>query len=159
MNITAQLKQYYTAPQKIDKGRELDPKTREKMYAYELEVRLQEWGRWLATCLDNGLGFPSRNVLITALEGSAATAPHYPKDNVYAERVHASVLELSVRHKNWAEVLKIEYVRSKLDYEKTTGKTRSKNQHDHAKQLNLTYSNYLQYLRCAKNFVEGRISR
>jgi hypothetical protein len=86
--MQAQLIQSYTPIRPIDKARQLDPKTREKMYAYQLEMRLQEWGVWYSKSLDNGTGYSNRSITVAALEFSRSTAPYYPSDNASAEEVH-----------------------------------------------------------------------
>jgi hypothetical protein len=156
--FTATIKQIYTPLAEIDKALGLQLK-REKVYAFELENRLQEWGRWLAKCLDNGMGYPNRSATDKALEGSHGSAPVYPPDNPYAEAVNIAFLDLRNKHHLWADVLESEYVHTLTQIEKESGLTRSKKMEDRAKRLQITFGNYKVMLRAAKSFIEGRISR
>ena len=156
--MQTQLTQSYTPSLLIDKARQLEPKTREKMYAYQLEMRLQEWGIWYSKSLDNGTGYSNRSITVAALEFSRSTAPYYPFDNTQAEEVHKAFLHLKYIHADWANVLSAEYVRHKLDIEREGNKTRTKKQEARAKKLEMSLGNYKVLLRTAKSFVEARIT-
>ncbi len=85
------------------------PSKKNKNEFKRIEYRLREWGVWVVKSVTNGLGYPSQSTLVTALQGSRSTAPHYPKDNAYAEEVHALVVAMGRRHPDWKAVLDCEY--------------------------------------------------
>lgn len=157
--IKTTVTQEYSPQFEIDKARKLQKK-QEKLLAYELEMRLQEWGRWLAKCLDNGLGYSPRSITSAAFEGSRSTVPTYPPDNAFAESVHDAFLKLAKTHYEWACVLKSEYVRSKLelDHDMKVALSRAENMKLRAKRLGMTYGNYKVILRMAKSYIEGHIT-
>lgn len=157
MKITAEIKQDYTQTQEIDKARFQNKK--EKLYAFELEGRLKEWGHWLTKSLDNGAGYPRRSITDSAMEGSRSTATYYPPDNDRAGEVHKAYLHLCVVHAIWAEALRLEYVIDKLDFEKIKNNTLVKRQSESAKKMGISRDYYKVLLKSAKSFVEGRISR
>jgi hypothetical protein len=155
MELVAHSTQQYTPLKPIDKCR---IKAGEKLYAFELELRLKQWGWWLAKQLDGGLGYNPRSITCIALEGSRSTGGHYPADDSRAEQIHEAVNVLTERHKHWAQVLKAEYVRGKLDLLVEQGKALKQKQQERAQRLDLSYSNYRVFLRSAKSFIEGRIT-
>jgi hypothetical protein len=77
-----------------------------------LERRLQNWGRWLLKSLNNGLGYPGQSTLVTALQGSRATAKPPQPDNPEAEEIDAIVKKMAEQNKGWAEVLNQHYTRA-----------------------------------------------
>ena len=155
MEMSAQYNQSYTPLKPIDINRF---KAGEKIYAYELEFRLKHWGGWLAKQLDGGMGFNPRSITSIALEGSRSTGNYYPDEDIVAEQIHSAVITLSERHRNWAQVLKAEYVRGKLDLLEEQGKALKQRQQERAKRLDISYANYRVFLRSAKSFIEGRIT-
>jgi hypothetical protein len=76
-----------------------------------LESRLLHWGNWLVKTLTSGIGYPSQSTLVTALQGSPSTVAHYLPDNPDAEQIEKLVLEMSLKHKVWATVLRRHYTR------------------------------------------------
>lgn len=110
------------------------------------EVRLREWARWYVQSLEEGLGYPSKSTLVTALQGSRSTVPHYVKDNQSAEEVHKIYLQLQKIYPIRAEVLKQEYTRDKNQTVEVV-----------ARKLGLQKRNYYTLLSLAKTFVEAKL--
>lgn len=106
--------------------------------------RLKEWGYWKSKCEGYGLGFPTKSIIISAVEGSRSTAPIYPPDNQYAEEVNDIIIVLRERHPEWEKVIKLEYVDPGT-------------QSDKAIKLKLTRSSYLQILTSGKIWVDARL--
>jgi hypothetical protein len=108
-----------------------------------VERRLQNWGRWLLKSVTNGLGYPSQSTMVTALQGSPATASAPLPDDPEAEEVNAAVKKLEQDKKLWADVLKQHYTR---DLDKTLD--------DVAKSMQLPDRTYRYYLNMGRKYIE-----
>lgn len=108
-----------------------------------VESRLQHWGRWLLKSLTNGLGYPSQSTVVTALQGSPATASAPLPDDPDAEEVNNAVRKLEADKKLWAEVLNKHYTRG-LDAKAE----------DVAKEMELTIRTYFYYLNMGRKYIE-----
>jgi hypothetical protein len=108
-----------------------------------IEKRLQHWGRWLLKNLTNGLGYPSQATVVTALQGSPATATAHTPDDPDAEEVNRGIKKLEMDHKRWAEVLNKHYTRE-LDM----------NADAIAKAMELPERTYRYYLNMGRKYIE-----
>jgi hypothetical protein len=108
-----------------------------------VERRLQHWGRWLLKSVTNGLGYPSQSTMVTALQGSPATASAPLPDDPEAEEVNVAVKKLEQDKKLWADVLKQHYTR---DLDKTLD--------DVAKSMQLPDRTYRYYLNMGRKYIE-----
>jgi hypothetical protein len=108
-----------------------------------VERRLQHWGRWLLKNLTNGLGYPSQATVVTAMQGSPATAHAPLPDDPEAEEVNDGIKKLEADKKFWADVLKQHYTR---DLDKTAD--------DVAKSMELPDRTYRYYLNMGRKYVE-----
>lgn len=108
-----------------------------------VENRLLSWGRWLVKCLAHGISYPSQSTLVTALQGSPATASTPLPDDSDAEQVERIVRKMHFEHKQWAEVLRKHYTRD-LD---TNGE-------DVAKAMEVPRRTYFYYLNMGRKKVE-----
>lgn len=109
-----------------------------------VERRLQHWGRWLLKSLTNGLGYPSQATVVTAMQGSPATAHAPTPDNPEAEEINVIVKELAIAHKIWADVLNQHYTRD-LD----------KNVSAVAYGMEIPERSYFHYLKKGRKHVEN----
>jgi hypothetical protein len=108
-----------------------------------VERRLQHWGRWLLKSLTNGLGYPSQATVVTAMQGSPATASAPTPDDPEAEQVNIGIRKLEQDKKLWADVLKQHYTR---DLDKTID--------DVAKSMQLPDRTYRYYLNMGRKYIE-----
>lgn len=111
-----------------------------------VERRLQNWGAWLLKCLAAGLGYPSQSTLVTALQGSPATAAAPLPDDPEAEQVDKAVKKLELDKRAWAEVLINHYTRE-LD----------RAADEVAKAMGLPGRTYRYYLNMGRKYVEKQL--
>lgn len=109
-----------------------------------VERRLQNWGRWLLKSLTNGLGYPSQATVVTALQGSPATAQQPTPDNPEAEEIDSIIKKLAAHNKIWADVLNQHYTRE--DGKKVT---------EVAVSMEIPEQTYFYYLKKGRKHVEN----
>jgi hypothetical protein len=113
-----------------------------------IENRLNHWGRWLFKSLTNGLGYPSQSTLVTAMQGSPATATSPLPDDPDAEEVNRAVRKLGADKKLWADVLKQHYSR---ELDQTLD--------DVAAAMEIPGRTYRYYLNMGRKYIENILKR
>lgn len=108
-----------------------------------VEKRLQHWGRWLLKNLTNGLGYPSQATVVTAMQGSPATASTPLPDDPDAEQVNDAVKKLETDKRFWADVIKKHYTR---ELDQTAD--------DVAKEMQIPARTYRYYLNMGRKYIE-----
>lgn len=108
-----------------------------------VEKRLLHWGRWLLKSLTNGLGYPSQATVVTAMQGSPATASAPMPDDPEAEEVNRGIKKLEADKILWAHVLKKHYTREL-----------NANADDVAKSMELPDRTYRYYLNMGRKYIE-----
>lgn len=88
------------------------------MKLFEAHIRLRDWGNWRAKFLNNGLGCPTQSTLVTALQGSRSTVPHYPPHNPLAEEIDGILCLLQETDRSIWDVANYEYTEAGTQKEK-----------------------------------------
>jgi hypothetical protein len=120
----------------------------EKNQVVLIESRLLHWGNWLCRCITAGIGYPAQSTLVTALQGSPATATRPIPDDHDAEQVDIIVRKIGTESPKQEQILRKHYTRDNGD---TADEV--------AASMEMPRRNYFYYLNLGRKKVELALKR